>query len=200
MKLSDHIIVSLMNFVKGGYDVIIPNFFYGKNECDLFRVNQSDYVFEYEVKISRSDFFADFKKKGWGDMKHNILSSGQGYYCPNRFFYVVPDGLIKVDEVPKYAGLIYHRGGLLFEVKKSAPLLHKKKVDGAFYRGLARTINSREFELRYRLKKTLNGELERQLAHYKREAEQWRQKHTEVSNQLFLLKYSRDGVNNDQHK
>lgn len=46
---------------------------------------------------------------------------------PNRFYYACPVDLIKVDEVPGYAGLIYvDQNGRLSVVKK-APLLHKLK-------------------------------------------------------------------------
>lgn len=52
------------------------------------------------------------------------------YKKPNYFYYAVPDGLIKPDEVPKYAGLIYvgNRVGLRnFVTVKKAPMLHKQK-------------------------------------------------------------------------
>lgn len=49
----------------------------------------------YEIKISRSDFLQDAK---W----HLYLQ-----YC-NEFFFVVPKGLIKKDELPDNVGLIYY--------------------------------------------------------------------------------------------
>lgn len=49
----------------------------------------------YEIKVSRSDFLQDNK---W----HLYLQ-----YC-NEFFFVVPKGLIKKDELPDNVGLIYY--------------------------------------------------------------------------------------------
>lgn len=49
----------------------------------------------YEIKVSRSDFLQDGK---W----HLYLQ-----YC-NEFFFVVPKGLIKKDELPENVGLIYY--------------------------------------------------------------------------------------------
>lgn len=49
----------------------------------------------YEIKVSRNDFLQDNK---W----HLYLQ-----YC-NEFFFVVPKGLIKKDELPENVGLIYY--------------------------------------------------------------------------------------------
>lgn len=65
-------------------------------------------VYGYEVKVSRSDFIRDDK---W----HNYLN-----YC-NSFYFVCPKGLIKPEELPEEAGLIYClETGKLF-TKKKAP-------------------------------------------------------------------------------
>lgn len=176
-------------------------------ECDFFSMTDSSYCYEVEIKISRGDFFADFKKD-----KHDLFKriySKQKYYwknlglsswrgdvigqyeygwlvtinrrrfndygekvrieetathqdyinhyknfdlnkrtiqvrasctdikyidleavnCPNRFFYAVPEGLIKKEEVPAYAGLIYIHDRYSVEIVKDAPFLHKRKLD-----------------------------------------------------------------------
>jgi len=50
---------------------------------------------------------------------------------PGKFFYVCPEGLIKPELVPAYAGLIYvHKNGLTAYVVKNAPFLHKNGMDG----------------------------------------------------------------------
>jgi hypothetical protein len=49
--------------------------------------------------------------------------------CPNRFFYAVPEGLIKKQEVPRYAGLIYVNEHHQTEIIKQAPFLHKRNQD-----------------------------------------------------------------------
>lgn len=132
-------------------------------ESDFFSLTKSGYTIEVEIKISRSDFFADFKKTdkhevfknssaktqiikrrnnegyNWGyvDGKHKKLDglACQFDYCsppeklPNRFFYACPEKLIKPEEVPNYAGLIYINDGGFATVIKKAPLLHKHKPD-----------------------------------------------------------------------
>lgn len=121
-------------------------------ESDFFVQKQNGYSYEFEVKISRSDFFADKKKVS----KHLILSNGkfaeqkilwndnstgkddrwtieeterEHSFRPNKFFYVVPWGLITVDELPKYAGLFYYEEGTgncgLSKIK-DAPFIHKE--------------------------------------------------------------------------
>jgi len=46
---------------------------------------------------------------------------------PNKFFYACPEGLIKPEEVPAYAGLIYTRSMYDSCIVKPAPFLHKNK-------------------------------------------------------------------------
>jgi hypothetical protein len=94
-------------------------------ESDFLAVNKSDFVFECEIKISRSDFFADFKK----EQKHKLLSEGK--HKANYFFYAVPSGLILPSDVPPYAGLIYiDKVGNRYRVTimKDAPRMHKEKL------------------------------------------------------------------------
>ena len=112
-------------------------------ESDYCAVTKSDYIYEIEVKISRADFKNDKKKK----RKHQVLEGtykprkkgdvnewgslcqiDEKVYKPHYFYYAVPQGLISVDEVPEYAGLIYvTENGFPYEVVKKAPQLHKEK-------------------------------------------------------------------------
>jgi hypothetical protein len=55
---------------------------------------------------------------------------------PNQFYYVVPDGLIKLQELPKYAGLIVIREHKEAQhtchsvhMLKRAPYMHKRSMD-----------------------------------------------------------------------
>jgi hypothetical protein len=107
-------------------------------ESDFFVQKYNKYSYEFEIKISRSDFFHDFKKV----KKHSILKEGryndtirvdvENYRDhptrPNKFYYVVPYNLIKIEEIPSYAGLIHIVGNELITVKE-APFLHKEKLD-----------------------------------------------------------------------
>lgn len=128
-------------------------------ECDSFSVTSSGYVYEIEVKVSRSDFMADFKKpkhhffktmkNGYsilaGDVSWINEREGNNYIrrefqhikpmmvgyenCPNRFFFACPVGLVEVHEVPKYAGLLYVMDSGEIRVIKKAPLLHKEPIN-----------------------------------------------------------------------
>lgn len=52
------------------HDHKLENVFVHQWEADLFSVTSSKYAYELEVKISRSDFLADFKKP-----KHNLFKA-----------------------------------------------------------------------------------------------------------------------------
>ena len=88
---------------------IYPNVFVEKWEADLLEVTRSRLTYEYEVKVSRCDFHKDSKKQDQnGNSKFdNILAGGR----TNYFYYIVPDGLVKPEEVPEFAGLIYAING-----------------------------------------------------------------------------------------
>lgn len=112
-------------------------------ESDYLALTKSGYLYEGEVKISRSDFKADMKKK----RKHQVL---EGTYQPKEldvwekgkrigkepekvlkphyFFYAVPEGLIQPEEVPEYAGLVYLSENYpRWRWVKNAPILHHEK-------------------------------------------------------------------------
>ena len=100
-------------------------------ESDYLALTKSGYLYEGEVKVSRSDFKADFKK----EQKHTLLRESyekieglEGKLRPHYFFYAVPEGLVSEDEVPEYAGLIYMVEHFpYYKWIKQAPLLHKEK-------------------------------------------------------------------------
>lgn len=121
-------------------------------ETDFLVVQKSGYCYEIEIKISRSDFFNDFKKKN----KHLILNEGifmkkkrryhtdpetkkritehyhdptEWKFRPNKFYYCVPDGLIKKEDVPDYAGLMYVNSYGVVTTIKEPRFLHKEKIE-----------------------------------------------------------------------
>lgn len=56
VKLADKIKYSLMRAIRSSaYDVIIPNWYDGIFEMDVFRLTQSGVIYEYEIKISKSE-------------------------------------------------------------------------------------------------------------------------------------------------
>ena len=124
-------------------------------ESDFFVQKQNGYSYEFEVKISRSDYFSDKNKI----TKHSILKTGaynkksshisylngirevseeteivKHNFRPNKFFYVVPSGMITESELPDYAGLFYYEGDIykgncgLIKIK-DAPFIHREKLD-----------------------------------------------------------------------
>lgn len=139
---------------------VLSNSFIFDWESDIFTLAASGYAIEVEIKVSRSDFLADFKKVdkhvllsdhkrkftvirkndspleyAWIDEKYVKLD---GLACrvtlvspksaiPNRFYYACPEGLIKVEDLPPYAGLMWISDKGAVSIKKQAPFLHKDK-------------------------------------------------------------------------
>lgn len=170
------------SFILNSLKVLFPHNKFGiceafvyPEESDFLTINRSNYTHEFEVKVSRSDFWADFKKKKHSrfssimkgdeyymnhknkaketcDISRYIDAYERGYkrspvlhnanapwassvwfskikydYLPNRFSFVVPEGMVSKEEVPNYAGLYYVDDlGIVTNVKKSK-LLHKAK-------------------------------------------------------------------------
>lgn len=148
--LSKTAIISANEIINGFIDVvfrkktnnkIFPNIFIDRWECDLLEITKAGHTYEYEVKISRSDFKADARKQTFRQSKANAIRSGR----TNYFYYITPKDLIVSDEVPEYAGLIYvipyearfysHEKGYYsknryrFDVIKSAPKLSANKIE-----------------------------------------------------------------------
>jgi len=111
-------------------------------ENDMFGVTKAGFVVEFEIKISVSDFRADVKK-GPSEREKQIARFSSRPFDPrskhdrladrdpkgpSRFYYVVPEGLVSIDQAPEWAGLIWinHRGRP--HVKKEAPRLHRVKA------------------------------------------------------------------------
>ena len=133
----------------------------GMDEADVLGINRNGYMYEFEIKRSRSDFRAEFKNK---EHKHEKLRNrnavkvydewkngkrtGKKYECiiiPNRYYFVCPIGLIKLDEVPNHAGLIYADKSLyesMSEVKR-APFLHRSKANQQIYARAATILSQR---------------------------------------------------------
>lgn len=126
-------------------------------ECDICEVTPSGYFREYELKTSRGDFFADAKKERTVynpampcikeqdrpvENKHALLAAGDTR-GPANFFFVTPEGLLKPEDLPPWAGLIevWHRGDISAAFERMiipAPRLHRTKAPD----NLIRLINS----------------------------------------------------------
>lgn len=123
---ANEIITVLNRFYKTNPKYLISNLYVFGWESDYLAMTQSGYWYEVEVKISRADFCADFKKK----RKHQILAGVEEGLRPNYFAYACPEGLLAPEEVPEYAGLIYipHAGAYYGTSGKYTPQLHKEKI------------------------------------------------------------------------
>ena len=111
---------------------VLENLYVFKWESDKFIETRSGLIYEFEIKISRSDFKHDFDKKDkhvilegkeehlpsyeeykkkyskyYGDELGDKYYRTENYKKPNYFYYAVPEGMIDVSEVPEYAGLVY---------------------------------------------------------------------------------------------
>jgi len=102
------------NFLTGQM-LSIDNVHLFEFESDFLTVSKAGYMTEYEVKVSRSDFRADFKKscskrnaRGWRlkETVHKHVKLAMGSYGLKHFYFIAPEGIIPHDEVPDHAGLI----------------------------------------------------------------------------------------------
>lgn len=126
MEYSEKSILEIVNYqLLSQPKYLINNLYVFNWESDYLALTKSGYWYEVEVKISRSDFKADFKK----EKKHKHLNSKGEFSCPNYYYYAVPEGLISVDEIPDYAGLIYITKNGYISIQKGAPTIHKNKLN-----------------------------------------------------------------------
>ena len=116
-------------------------------EADVLMITKSGIAYEYEVKTSRADFKKDFSKK----TKHRIYSDSRPHLIrkrnyplkPNHFYYVCEEDLIKANEIPSYAGLIYVTKNKKLKVIKKAPKLHDYKFPDSMIWNICSTLTAR---------------------------------------------------------
>lgn len=152
MVNSDRISKALQSHLNQNYNWVLPNFYYGNYEMDVFCLNtKSMFLTEFEIKVSKADFKKDFKKgnTNWNRELFNQTGVGKSVYyskhfdlqngncAPNKFIFVVPEGLITVDEVPEYAGLYYYtKIGSIHQIK-TPKFLRKEKIKDSVYQLIA---------------------------------------------------------------
>ena len=124
------------------HTLVLPNcYLFGENESDLVSVTKSGYVWEYEIKVSRRDFLADKRKSRHQWYSGSSFGDCSGWYRrpgtpeprkPNRFFYVVEEGVANAEDLPEYAGLLVARrnedGEVYVRREKMAPVLNKERA------------------------------------------------------------------------
>lgn len=118
---------------------VFPNFTPAKWwECDVFELTKAGFFREYEIKLTRSDFRIDAKKirKRW-----TRNGNARAHDGPCKFYFVAPAGVIPLNELPEWAGLIVCETrttrafkalpgtrDVFTHVEKEAPQLHKVKA------------------------------------------------------------------------
>lgn len=108
--------------LKGNHPCENVSFFF-VGESDVLSLNKTGYTHEFEVKVSRSDFKADQKKRKWLYFENRVEKQ-----IPNYFSYACPAGMIGLSEIPSYAGLVYLNDGSI-EIIRKPSILHRSKPE-----------------------------------------------------------------------
>lgn len=91
-------------------------------ELDVMSISKSGMLYEFEVKVSRSDFLADKKKR-----KHEFYKIYPNRQ-PNYFSYACPKHLINLNEIGSNCGLYYFDNGEITEIRPPKRI-HKSVYD-----------------------------------------------------------------------
>ncbi len=143
-----------MNSFFPRYRLVADNIHIGRSEYDIVGIRKSGFVDEIEIKVSRADFRADFKKMvqvknpEWDDLlpyfenrqrgdkwkwmsKHLALANG--LLTPNYFAFLLPPALVDQCEpdIPEHAGLYEYAPELLWSKLRTVikpKRLHSRKI------------------------------------------------------------------------
>lgn len=122
---------ALVRYLNWDQTLVVPEFHLDNAQCDVVQISRADYATEFEIKISRSDWNADQKKRKWLFDRPHI----------SRFFYVVPESILSPipEWVPANAGILIwnegireHRAAKRLKAQK-VPAHIKQKAYEAFY-------------------------------------------------------------------
>lgn len=118
----------------------------GPWESDVVKIMKSLLFVEYEIKLTKRDFDADFDKchhkfdRATDGSRVRVPVTKHDFYVsgdkcigtvavprPKQFYFVCPKNMVSVDAIPEHAGLIYfdHRQSYAFgmQIEKRAPSL-----------------------------------------------------------------------------
>jgi hypothetical protein len=116
--------------------LIVPLASWASQISDLVSVDRHNRLCEFEIKLTRADFKADFRKTKHHYMRlRDRFAPGDGVrlFIPSTFYFVTPKNLVRPSEVPEHAGLLYAAPPMdghsyacewLIMVRR-APLLHR---------------------------------------------------------------------------
>jgi len=145
----------------------------GYSEMDVAKITSTEYIYEYELKISRGDFLKEIKnfttkidrQKYW---KHTMMIESfnlkhkkhkrKTNNIPNKYYFVCPTNLIKIEEILDYQGLIYVNEDDTVSIIKEAKFLHKNKITTKTLKRFMKTLSERDIfngvsKITYNLKK-----------------------------------------------
>lgn len=102
-----------------------------KWESDFFYSTTTKKTFEIEIKVDRNDYRRDKQKT----KKHSLLKSiyekgidGNDYFVPNFLYYCAPENVIRLGEIPEYAGFIEITTEGKVIIQKGAPEITEKPM------------------------------------------------------------------------
>lgn len=134
--------------------LIIPNVSWGFGllyEADLVVVTRSRYVYEVELKVSKSDLKADANKK-----KHNNPRK-----TFKRMYYAMPEEIYDPALVPDYAGVLLaymHRKRWYIKLERKPDNLSVEPITDKQYLKLLELMAMRVWSIKKKLlKETKNG-------------------------------------------
>lgn len=94
----------------------------GEFEADFIAIHPENlFAVEFEIKRSRSDFLADFKKKN----KHDLLKKGK--WPINQFYFVAERGVLNIKQIPYHLGLITVEKIPYYKEFKKGAIIKKRK-------------------------------------------------------------------------
>jgi len=125
---------------------------------DVAKITSTDYIYEYELKVSRGDFLKEVKnftekidrQKYWKHLMMTESFNKKKKYkrktnsIPNKFYFVCPENLIKETEILEHQGLIYVDDDYDFKIIKEAKFLHKEKISLKAIKRFLKTLSERE--------------------------------------------------------
>lgn len=131
----------------------------GYTEMDALLISKAMFITEFEVKVSKWDLKADFKKVNKHHMMENrIASKKEGWRehkSPNYFYFCGPPKIFEGVDIPEYAGIIHFidykqpsYGGFrgYVNIIKRAKRLHTEKVAPEILNNLLIKLSSRAYE------------------------------------------------------